>query len=118
MKFAPLENKLFAKALAEYEQDELMIPNSDALKTLLKLSSPSCSLIFLREANACTAPDKVNPKISAQKVWNNIHQASTNPATIILASSNFHGLYLSIFHEFSATVIQVRLPLYQMRQDH
>jgi hypothetical protein len=68
VKFAPLENKLFAKALAEYEQDELMIPNSDALKTLLKLSSPSCSLIFLREANACTAPDKVNPKISAQKV--------------------------------------------------
>ena len=52
VKFAPFENKLLAKALAEYEQEELMIPKSDALKTLLKLSSPSCSLIFLREANA------------------------------------------------------------------
>jgi hypothetical protein len=52
VKFAPFENRLFAKALAEYEQEELMNPNSDALNTLLKLSSPSCSRIFLREANA------------------------------------------------------------------
>jgi hypothetical protein len=45
----------------------------------------------LREANACTAPDKVNPKISAQKVWNNIHQASIRPSITIFVSSNFHG---------------------------
>jgi hypothetical protein len=52
VKFAPFENKLLANALAEYEQEELMIPKNDALKTLLKLSSPSCSLILFRETKA------------------------------------------------------------------
>jgi hypothetical protein len=52
VKFAPLENKLFAKALAEYEHDELMTPKIDALEILLKLASPNCSFIALREMNA------------------------------------------------------------------
>ena len=52
VKFAPFENKLLARALAEYEQEELIIPKNEALKILLKLSSPSCSFILFREANA------------------------------------------------------------------
>ena len=52
VKSAPRANKLFASALAAYEQDELTIPNSDARAIVLGLWSPKSSRIRLRDTNA------------------------------------------------------------------
>ena len=90
VKSAPRANNVLARAEDAYEQDELMTPKKDDFARVRGRWLPRAACISVRDTNAWTAPDNAKPRTSAQRVSQNMKNASSRPCQapcrIVIAS--------------------------------
>ena len=75
VKFAPFRKIERANAAAAYEQDDDAAPSRLAIAIDLGESSGSNLVICFLETTACTIPERPNPRISAQRISQNMAKA-------------------------------------------
>jgi hypothetical protein len=75
VKSAPLRKIDRAKATAAYEQDEEAAPRPEAIQSERGESSGSSRLISPLEITAWTTPDRPKPRMSAQRISQNMANA-------------------------------------------
>jgi hypothetical protein len=75
VKFAPFRNSDRASATAAYEHDDEAAPRRQAIAKVRGESSGSSRLISFLETTACTTADRVNPRMSAHRISQNIANA-------------------------------------------
>jgi hypothetical protein len=75
VKSAPLRKIDRANATAAYEHDEEAAPSPAAMASDRGESSGSSRLISRFDTTACTAPDRAKPRMSAQRISQNIAKA-------------------------------------------
>ncbi|MBJ7593734.1 MAG: hypothetical protein JF886_02545 [Candidatus Dormibacteraeota bacterium] len=77
VKLAPFWNSDLAIAVAAYEQDDETMPKKVALPRVRTPGLPRTRSIWPRETNACTTPERPNPRMRAQSVSQNMKNASS-----------------------------------------
>jgi hypothetical protein len=81
VKLAPLRKIDRAKATAAYEHDEEAAPRPEATHSERGESSGSSRLISPLDTTACTIPDSAKPRMSAQRISQNIPKAKLSASS-------------------------------------
>src|SRR5437667_12332119 len=76
VKFAPFRKIERARATAAYEHDDDAAPRPQAMAIERGESSPRSFVICFLETTACTMPESQNPRMSAQRIAQNIGMRS------------------------------------------
>ena len=81
VKSAPFRKMERASATAAYEHDDEAAPRPQASPRERRESSGSSRVISDLETTACTMPDRVNPRMSAQSTSQNMAKAKLSAST-------------------------------------